>query len=103
MSRRQQDPHEQLGRRLDLYLDAPTRMSRVSSASQRWASATFTGARHNFVYGWQECALDAPLARWKAEICEADFDLPGHIVADIRLTDGPDGGLSVDALTVEIC
>lgn len=103
MSRRQQDPHEQLGRRIDQYLGAPFQTARVASTTRRWASATFTGARHNFVYDPQPTGNEAGLERLKAEICEADFDLPGHIVADIRLAGSPNGGLSVDALTVEIC
>ncbi|PKP91515.1 MAG: hypothetical protein CVT77_11935 [Alphaproteobacteria bacterium HGW-Alphaproteobacteria-16] len=46
----------------------------------RWASATFTGGRH-------EIRLAAPsspaLSRWVAALEEAEFTLPGHLVADL--------------------
>ena len=49
----------------------------------RWASATFTGARH-------EVTLDADesgaLDNWLTELSEAELPIRGHLVADIIVT-----------------
>jgi hypothetical protein len=77
--------------------------------SRSWASATFTGARHELTFriagdGAREAA-DAFLANLSA----AEFQLRGHIMADIALLweerkDGEDGvRISLEALTVEEC
>ncbi|WP_164497932.1 hypothetical protein [Sphingosinithalassobacter portus] len=74
----------------------------VESDWTRWASATFTGARHNIV-------LSAPpspaLDTWLAALPEAEFALRGHLVADAlvatcrRSQDGVTA--TIEALTVE--
>ena len=46
----------------------------------RWASATFAGARHRLTLAAPASpALDA----WLATLPEAEFALPGHLVADL--------------------
>lgn len=76
-------------------------------ASRRWASITFTGARHRLAL-----RLTGPGARAAADafldgLGEREFDLKGHIVADIALKggvaeEGEDAvRLTLEALTVE--
>lgn len=52
-------------------------------ASSRWASATFSGARHQMtIAAMPDIALD----RWLATLPDADFALRGHLVADLAVT-----------------
>ena len=98
-ARYRKDAHDALGQRLDRYLARqPECAARLTSRSQPWASVTFNGARHQFVYHTGDERL---VRRLRTEIVETEFDLPGHIVADIRLS-GAGGRMTVEALTVEI-
>ncbi len=46
----------------------------------RWASATFTGARHRIAVAMLPCpATEA----WLTSLTEAEFDVAGHLVADV--------------------
>lgn len=54
----------------------------VRSAATRWASATFTGARHELELAGT--ASDAA-ERWLAELPEAELPLAGHLVADLKI------------------
>lgn len=49
----------------------------------RWASATFTGARHRLALS---AARSAILDGWIAGLPEAEFALRGHLVADLVVT-----------------
>lgn len=68
----------------------------------RWASATFTGARHLL-------RLSAPpspaLIVWIAALPEAEFALRGHLVADLSVAavhhDGAEVAIELEVLTVE--
>lgn len=68
----------------------------------RWASATFTGARHTL---WLEAAESAALDRWLAGLSEAELAVRDHLVADLAVTAiaGANGmaRITVEALTVE--
>lgn len=70
--------------------------------SERWASATFVGARHVLML---EGADDAALSCWIAAIAELDLPVRHHLVADIAVTgiDRASGRatLRIEALTVE--
>jgi hypothetical protein len=72
-------------------------------ASQtRWASATFTGARHLITLA----AEDTPaFSAWLYSLPEAEFALRGHLVADLSLEwvehDGDVAGAVLEVLTVE--
>jgi hypothetical protein len=74
----------------------------VTADSVRWASATFTGARH--ATSWT--ALPSPaLDAWLAALPEKEFELRGHLVADlvvqaVRRT-ATAVALEIEALTVE--
>lgn len=70
----------------------------------RWASATFTGARHRVtVTATPSPAFD----RWLAALPEAEFRLRGHLVADLVVTGerrtGELADAELEALTVEDC
>ncbi|MCW3836117.1 hypothetical protein ACFQ1E_08695 [Sphingomonas canadensis] len=97
--------------------DAATRLERALIASAeragcpisilrwvvtRWASATFAGARHQFVL---EGAAGTAIEEWLTGLPEAEFALAGHLVADLSVeaVRRADGGVSaeVEALTIE--
>lgn len=94
----------QLGLRRALLRRCPA-LHIESVASVRWASVTFTGARHMI-----GCRLTGERAvelagRFCAGIGEAEFELPGHILADIAVmemtADASGVGIRLEALTVE--
>lgn len=74
----------------------------VSADWSRWASATFTGARHSV-------SLSAPpspaLIAWIAALPEAELVLRGHLVADLSIVAarhaGADIMIELEILTVE--
>ena len=74
--------------------------------SADWQSLTFVGERHEFEL--RICGDDAlhVLARTVAALDEAEFAIPGHLVADIAVVGEPrrceDGSVTValEALTV---
>lgn len=75
----------------------------VSASQTAWASATFTGARHRLT-------LVAPPGQatddWLAGLPDVEFDLRGHLVADLAVTTVNRRDECVDAvleiLTVEV-
>jgi hypothetical protein len=52
----------------------------VKSDWTRWASATFAGARHMFTL---TAAASPAFDAWLSALPEAEFALPGHLVADL--------------------
>ncbi|MBA3879008.1 MAG: hypothetical protein C0500_04765 [Sphingobium sp.] len=49
---------------------------------RRWASATFSGARHRLSLAGSPCpAFDD----WLARLGDADMAMPGHLVADLTV------------------
>ncbi|MFZ5747213.1 MAG: hypothetical protein ACOY45_06090 [Pseudomonadota bacterium] len=68
----------------------------------RWASATFTGARHHLTVRGKDTAV---LRGWTASLPEAEFALRGHLVADLAVTESRvDDGyrrIGIEVLTVE--
>ena len=82
------DPHRALIRALArMYPE----LEILSGTCDAWASATFTGARHILA-----CA-----DRNVSGIEDAEFSLPGHLVADVE-TRREAGQLIIEALTIEI-
>ncbi|GAA0330305.1 hypothetical protein GCM10009087_45610 [Sphingomonas oligophenolica] len=74
----------------------------VSSDWTRWASATFSGARHQLsLEATEGDALDG----WLAGLPEADLPIRGHLVADIVVMSvrraGGSATIGLEALTVE--
>lgn len=72
------------------------------SDATRWASATFTGARHAVELAGT--ASDAT-ERWLADLPESELGLVGHLVADLKIVAmaqaGADLTVSLEVLTVE--
>lgn len=69
---------------------------------QRWASVTFTGARHQLTL----TAIACPAAHgWLAALPEHEFELGAHLVADLAVAAVRDDGekleIEIEALTVE--
>lgn len=91
------DPHA----RLEQALVALAGGEIVESRETAWASATFSGARHRYVMRVPAGHDISPLMA----IEEREFNLPGHILADIVLTERDehpgDRRIAIDALTVE--
>jgi hypothetical protein len=75
--------------------------------SRSWASATFAGARHELSFRIEGEGVNAAADAFLATLTAAEFDLRGHILADIALVSearSDDGNLvriSLEALTVE--
>lgn len=101
MKARANDAHEQLGERIERYFGIASYPARISSESRTWASATFTGERHRFIYQLSESTRSTIIDRLSTGMSEAEFDLPGHLVADIRISARDWRELTVEALTVE--
>lgn len=49
---------------------------------ERWASATFAGARHTL---WLVGAAEPALDTWLAGLPDAEFALRGHLIADLAV------------------
>jgi hypothetical protein len=97
---RRADAHAGLRRALAAMAPAEICESSMSA----WASATFTGARHIVVMEFAPDQADAAEA-FAAGLAEAEFALPGHIVADIAVassaTSAAGRQIMIEALTVE--
>lgn len=81
-----------------LRLAAPARILR--SQDRPWASITFSGARH-----WITLQVPADrAAALEAALPEAEFSLPGQLVADLAISAtrdlGQDAQIDIEALTV---
>lgn len=85
---RRADPHRALIRALVARYPG---LLVLAGTSEPWASVTYTGARHTLT-----CGAGPDLAG----IEEAEFALPGHIVADIGF-ERNDDRLMIEALTIE--
>ena len=110
MSRvRAPDPHNALIAALTNRL-SPAEVQVHESHETGWASATFTGARHSFSLAVSGAGAKDTVAKLEREIGEVEFDLTGHLVADILITarrtdwhvSPPVIRIEVEALTVEI-
>ncbi len=69
----------------------------------RWASATFVGARHRLTLS---AASGPALDAWLAALPEHEFDLSGHLVADLVIDAirrmGDRAEIEIEVLTVEV-
>lgn len=78
-------------------------VSLAESTMERWASATFNGARHQITL---VAARSAAFDKWLAELPEAEFTLRGQLVADLQVARVRRAGDAVTAmievLTVEV-
>ena len=75
-------------------------------ASRSWASAAFCGARHRVVFAIEGAGAGEAADAFLDGMEEAEFDLRGHVLADIaliaaeRAEDGERIRISLEALTV---
>jgi hypothetical protein len=73
--------------------------------SRAWASVTFSGARHELAFRLEGEGAEEAASRFLADFEMAEFDLRGHILADIALVSDerrPDWvRIRLEALTVE--
>lgn len=74
--------------------------------STDWQSLVFVGERHRFGLHFTGPQADALLETFRSGLGEAEFAIPGHVLADIaiegapeRLTDGS-VAMTVEALTI---
>lgn len=75
----------------------------TDNAWRRWASATFSGARHQLsLSAFPSPALDG----WIGGLAETNLAMPGHFVADLNVVAVRRGGARIEAdleiLTVEL-
>ena len=77
--------------------------------SRCWVSGTFTGVRHELTFRVEGEGAEAEADLFLDGLEEAEFDLRGHVLADIALVsraDDKEAGLvriSLEALTIEDC
>ena len=84
---------------------APLTSDVASVSITPWESATFTGARHQWAVTVAGDGAWPAAKAFSRTLAEAEFDLPGNIVADIAVTamdkaDPQTVSLTVEALTV---
>jgi hypothetical protein len=99
------DPGTQLERALVRgAADAGIALRVMPAESTRWASVTFTGARHRLRL---VAPVSSSLDDWLAALPEAEFRLRGHLVADLVVTaesrTGEQAEATLEILTVEDC
>lgn len=73
----------------------------VAADCTRWASVTFTGARHRL---WLHAAPSAALDIWLSALPEMEFKLQRNLVADLIVADvrrGDQAQIEIEVLTVE--
>jgi hypothetical protein len=75
--------------------------------STPWASVTFRGARHRLTFALEGDGAAEASDAFLARMDEAEFDIAGHILADIALAEverseaGDRVRVTIEALTVE--
>lgn len=89
-------PHRRLGRLLGRQL--PHGLTLAASTLRPWASASFVGARHIFPCRFAAGEAMALVAALRSRLGDAEWALPGHIVADVAVEPGPEP----DVLRIEI-
>lgn len=101
------DAHDELLRALKARIGTELPLEICSARSEAWASATFSGSRHSFALALSGPKAAATTVRLAARLEVIEFDLPGHLVADIAMVqrvDEPDRStFSIEALTVQDC
>ena len=90
------DPHHALRRALVALFGGTT----VGILDEPWSSVTLSGRRHRFRI------VSAARPERLAEVAEIEFDLPGHLLADLAVEDCPPdsepGMFGIEALTIAL-
>jgi hypothetical protein len=97
------DPGTALARAIEASAQRAGCPVRVAASDwTRWASATFTGARHELTL---EADGSTALDTWLAELPETELPIRGHLVADLVVTSvrrvEAMATIRLEALTVE--
>lgn len=75
------------------------------SDSASWQSLLFDGGRHRIAIRLGGDRVDAAIEALRDEIAAPDFEIPGHVVAEINITaidrDAGDAVIRLDALTIQ--
>jgi hypothetical protein len=79
----------------------PAKAEIISAKSVDWASATFTGARHEFEIMVSGDDADGAAKHFVQHVGDNNFTIGGHIVADIVAEHRGSQILFVEALSVE--
>lgn len=83
----------------------PAALEVEERSSRPWASITFVGARHRLRLGLRGPGAAALADAFLCGLPEREFDLRGHLMADIALIEDVRGDgsvrLTLEALTVE--
>lgn len=99
------DAHDVLLRALKARLGNRHHLEVRAARSESWSSATFSGSRHSFALTLSGPTAAMAAARFADGLDAIEFQLPGHLVADIAITeraDSPDrSAFTIEALTVE--
>lgn len=99
------DAHDALLRALKARLGKRHHLEVREARSEGWSSATFSGSRHSFALTLSGPAADSAAANLADGLDAIEFQLPGHLVADIALADRIDSpgrsAFTIEALTVE--
>jgi hypothetical protein len=72
----------------------------LEAESTPWASVTFSGARHQVGLRFDGAGGAARAEAWARMLGAAEFDLPGHLVADVAEVSLDGEILRFSALTV---
>lgn len=103
MSPVKRDPHARLLRLLLAMAGEGAEI--LSSSSRSWSSATFSGARHKAVLKISGGDAQQRAEQFAAKLPEAEFRVPGHIVADAlvqaRIWERGNATMELALLTVE--
>ncbi len=97
---RKADPARAISARIIAAL-LPATAELISVKSADWASATFTGARHEFEILVSGDDADIAAKNFALTVGDIDFTIGGHIVADIAADCRGGKILFVEALSVE--
>lgn len=93
-------PHRRL--RHLLARELPYGLALGASTLRPWASASFVGARHLFPCALATGDAATTCAALQDRLSATEWNLPGHIVADVAVEHGVEPGkLRIEILTVE--
>jgi hypothetical protein len=99
------DATSSLLRAVRMHLQHPGGFILEEIISRSWASVTFSGARHLLAFRLEGPGAEQAGARFLADLDAAEFELRGHILADIALLSEerrPDWvRIRLEALTVD--
>lgn len=99
--------HDALLRALKARLGKSRYLEVREARSESWHSATFSGSRHSFALTLTGQTAAATADRFAEDLDAMEFQLRGHLVADITIADRADSpgrsAFTVEALTVEDC